>query len=145
MRVPLAGYVQSRHPSLCPGCQRVLHLGWQEGGCGSGFSHYSLQPPVPLLFFFLPRKEESLFPSWLRGSELPGRWNHNWVAWSRPRQGCSLILHQTGDSLIGFSSLTAVPLQKNDIFYREVKKILGPLFIILFAISLVHVRNHLYL
>lgn len=102
---------QSKCPRLCQGYQRVLHLGWQESGCESWLSHYSLQPPVPLLFF-LPKKE-SWFPIWLRGGELAGHWSHNWVAWSRPRQGCFLILHQTQASLIGFSSHKASFSPKN--------------------------------
>ena len=88
-------------------------------GVGAGFLAlvYSLQ-----LLCSFPFKEESSFPSWLRGGELPGHWSCNWVAWSRPRQSCSLILYQMGASLIGFSSLKAASLpQKIGIFYREVK------------------------
>ena len=76
-------------------------------GAGSLALVYSLQ-----LLCSFPSEEESLFPSWLRGGELPGHWSRNWVAWSRPRQSCSLILHQMGASLIGFSSLKAASFPK---------------------------------
>lgn len=102
----------------------------------------------PLVALFFPSEEGRIVASrlaegrraaWARGSP--------WVAWSRPGQGQTLILHQMGDSLIGLSSLKGSFSPKIGIFYREIKKkkILGPLFVILLAISLVPGRSHLYL
>lgn len=109
MSVSLAGYIQSSHPSLCLGARGSFSRTDGKVGVGAGFLAlvYSLQ-----LLCSLPSKEESSFPSWLRRGELPSCWSRNWVAWSRPRQSCSLILHQMGASLIGFSSLKAASLQK---------------------------------
>ena len=110
MSVSLAGYIQSSHPSLCQGARGSFSRTDGKVGVGAGFLAlvYSLQ-----LLCSLPSKEESSFPSWLRSGELSSCWSRNWVAWSRPRQSCSLILHQMGASLIGFSSLKAASLQKN--------------------------------
>lgn len=90
--------------------------------------------------FFLPRKLESSFPV------VCG-------VVSYPRTGAVIgSVVKTQARLLSYpASNGRLPnwflLQKVGSFYKEVKKkkkILGPLFIILLAINLVHVRNHLY-
>lgn len=104
-------------PPVPEGCHRILSLGRREGG--SWFSS-SLQPLVALFFpseegrIVASRLAEGWRAAWARGSP--------WVAWSRPRQGQTLIPHQMGDSLISLSSLKGSFSPKIGIFYREIKK-----------------------